>query len=185
MFHFFGGVALGFLYTLLSLGVYLLGSYSIYRLAYVRNLPNPIFAFIPFFQLFMLGQIGDTLKYHNKHLREMLGSVPLAYAMPLLSIFTSILASPFNTITSFLVMAAEVAVYYLVFDYYTPKYCALFTLLSCSSVFFALLQMLRYMPIIGSVLSIFSGLLGILAAASPLIGPLLVIYAVKGYRNYY
>lgn len=185
MFHFFGGGSAGFLMNLLSLGVYLLNSYAIYRLATVRGLPNPLFAFIPFFKLFMLGQIGDSLKYRNRYLGDVLESVPLAYALPLISIFTSLLAYPFSSITMFLGLAGQVVVYYLVFDYYTPKFCALFTILSCASVLVAFLMMLSFLPLVGGIFSMAAKLLSILSVISPIIGPLLVIYAVKDYKNYY
>ena len=79
MFHIGGS----FLTSLLSLGVYLLQSYASYRLAVVRGLPNPFFAFIPFFQLFMLGQIGDSMKHLNRRVYDVFASVPLAYALPI------------------------------------------------------------------------------------------------------
>lgn len=185
MFQFFGGGPAGFLSNVLSLGVYLLNSYAIYRLAYVRGLPNPIFAFIPFFKLFMLGQIGDSLKYQNRYVGGLLESIPLAYALPLLSIATSILVYPFSTITLFLNLAGEVVVYYLVFDYYTPKYCSLFTILSCTPVLVSFLTILSMIPLIGRLFAIVASLLAFLTVLSPVIGPLLVIYAVKDYKTHY
>ena len=134
--------------TILSIGVYLLESYAIYRLAIIRNLPNPIFAFIPFFQLFMLGQIGDSLKYLNPQVNSMFGNIPLSYALPLISIAQSLLRYPFSGIAN-LVLA---------------------------------LSILSVIPVFGAFFGMAGIVLGLASILTPVVGPLLILYSIRGRR---
>ncbi|MEG1869502.1 MAG: hypothetical protein RR205_01495 [Oscillospiraceae bacterium] len=185
MVHFFGGGTAGFISGVISLAVYLLQSYAIYKVSVVRSLPNPIFAFIPFFQLFMLGQIGDSLRYKKPTIDNLLGSIPLAYALPLLSIITAILAYPFSLLGSLLTSLGTIIVYYLLFSFYTPKQAILFTAISSLSLIMVILSILSSLPLIGGVFVVIASVLSILTALTPVVGPLLILYAVKDYKKYY
>ena len=143
---FFGGTA-ALLQTLANLAIYLLEAYAIYKLCRVRSLSNPFFAFIPFFQLYLFGCAGDSLKYRSRTIDSILGNIPLAYALPLISIIGSLVWG-MGSLAYYVLKAAYVVVYYLIFDYYEPHNRILFTVLS----------------------------------VIPLVGPLLVLYSLRGYR---
>lgn len=96
----------------------------------MRGLPNPFFAFIPFFQLFMLGQIGDSMKHLNRRVYDVFASVPLAYALPIVSVAAVLLRYPFSTLADLLVSVGTLVVYYLVFYFYARKQCVLFTVIA-------------------------------------------------------
>lgn len=168
---------------LLTILVYLLESYAIYRLAVVRGLPMPLLAFIPFFQLYMLGQIGDSLKYLNRTVNDLLGQIPLAYALPLLSIAGSLLRYPLTLFISMVTALALLVVYYLVFSFYEPKLCILFTAVCSLNFVFTVLLILSRVPVLGGV----AGALGVvvlrLLQFTPFIGPLLILYCLRGYRR--
>ena len=181
MLHHFGG---NLLYNLLALAVYLLESYAIYRLAVIRGLPNAIFSFIPFLQLFMLGAIGDTLKYQNRSINNLLGNLPLAYALPIISVAGSILRYPFSLLAELLVSLGTVVVYYLVFFWYARKNCVLFTVIACLPVLVAVLAIFAALPLVGGVFALAAGLLGIAAVVAPIAGPLLVLYTIRDHRGY-
>lgn len=173
----------GNLFTgLLALGVYLLQSYAIYRLAVVRGLPNPFFAFIPFLQLFMLGQIGDSMKHLNRRIYDVFASVPLAYALPIVSIAAALLRYPFSTLADLLVSVGTLVVYYLVFYFYARRQCVLFTIIAGLPTLVSILAILSLMPVIGAVFSIAAGVLAIAAIVTPVVGPLLILYSIRGYR---
>ncbi|GKH47469.1 MULTISPECIES: hypothetical protein [Anaerotruncus] len=180
MFHIGGS----FLTSLLSLGVYLLQSYAIYRLAVVRGLPNPFFAFIPFFQLFMLGQIGDSMKHLNRRVYDVFASVPLAYALPIVSVAAVLLRYPFSTLADLLVSVGTLVVYYLVFYFYARKQCVLFTVIAGLPTIVSILAILSLMPLIGGAFIYAAGILAVAAVVTPVVGPLLILYSIRGYRMY-
>ncbi len=141
--------------TLISLAVYLLSSYAIFKVAKIRFIPNAWLAFIPFFSLYMIGYIGDSLKYNHYKFNAYLGDVQLAYALPIAAIIQNflpaipLLGGPANTLVSLLLWAAQIMVYYFIFSLYSePKQILLFTVLSII----------------------------------PVVGPLLILYALKDRR---
>lgn len=168
--------------SVLALGVYLLQSYSIYRLAVVRNLPTPIFAFIPFFQLFMLGQIGDSLKYMDRQINNLFGNIPFAYALPLLSIAGSILRYPLSGITSLLSSFGMLLIYYLVFSFYARRHYILYTAICCLPLLVTALSILSALPVFGIFFALASGFLSIAAIITPVAGPLLILHCLRGRR---
>lgn len=165
-----------------SLGVYLLQSYAIYRLAVVRKLPTPIFAFIPFFQLFMLGQIGDSMKYMDRQINNLFGNIPFAYALPLLSIAGSILRYPLSGIMSLISSFGMLLIYYLVFSYYAGRYRILFTSICCLPLLVTALGILSILPVFGVFFALASGFLSIATIITPVLGPLLILYCLRGRR---
>lgn len=169
---------------LLSLAVYLLQSYAIYRVCVVRGLPNPFFAFIPFLQLYMLGMIGDSLKYRSRQIDNLLGRIPLSYALPLISIAGSILRYPLSLMASLLISIGTVIVYYLIFVQYAPKSHLLFTVIACLPTFAIILNILTVLPIVGKIFALVSGIISLATILTQVAGPLLILYSLKGYRNY-
>lgn len=169
---------------LIPLIVYLLQSYAIYRLAVVRGIPNPLFAFIPFFQLFMLGQIGDSLKYRSDWVRDLLGRIPLTYALPLISIAGSLLRYPLSVLASLVVSLGMLVVYYLVYYHYAGKLCIPFTIFTCLPVLLSILTILSVIPFLGKLFEPIISVLMIASSLAPIIGPILILFCLKNYRNY-
>ena len=141
---------------MVSLAVYLVSAFALYKLGRMRCINTPWLAFIPFFNLYVMGYIGDTLKYQSPQLNRYLYNLPLAYALPLLSIFSSIgVRLPFiggltYSLLSLASWVLTVVVYYLIFLQYAYRQRILFTILS----------------------------------VIPVVGPILILYSLRGYRNY-
>ncbi len=141
--------------ALIGLAVYFIQSYAIYKVAKLRFIPNAWMAFIPFLQLYMMGYIGDTLKYNHYKINAYIADIPLAYALPIASILTNvapsvpILGGPAAAILALAVFAGELMVYYFIFSLYAdPKNATIYTVLSII----------------------------------PLVGPILVLYTLKDRR---
>ena len=111
----------GSLVGLIDLAVYLITAFAFYRLAKLRCVNNPWLAFIPFFSLYIQGYIGDTLKYNCPPFNRYLYDLPLQYALPLLSIFSSV---------AYMVYVGQLLIYLFIFQYYEPEKKYLFTILS-------------------------------------------------------
>ena len=79
--------------NMISLAIYIVSAFAFYKLAKLRCLNNAWLAFIPFFSLYIIGYIGDTLKYNTAPFNHYLSDIPLAYALPLLSIFSPVAAN--------------------------------------------------------------------------------------------
>lgn len=146
----------GLLADILSLAIYLIGAYAIFKVAKIRFIPNAWLAFIPVFNLYMNGQIIDSLKYNHYKINHYISDIPMAYALPILSIATNVvhmlpLIGGFGGwIISVLLWAAEILMYYFVFSLYgEPKYEIPFT---------------------------------VLAAVIPMAGPILILYTLKDRR---
>ena len=120
----------GVMVKLFSVAVYFLGSYAIYKLSIVRGVANPWMSFIPIFNLFMFGMVGDSLKYTDSQIDELLGNIPLAYALPIISLVTSMMGGSLGILGGIILQAASVLVYYLIFNFYSYKNRILFTILS-------------------------------------------------------
>ena len=140
--------------SLIQLAIYVVSAFAFYKLAKIRCVPNPWLAFIPFFSLYITGYIGDTLKYNNPPFNRYLCDIPLAYGLPLLSIFSSVawavpmLGSLISSLISLVLYRAQVMIYLFVFHQYAPKNKFLFTLLSFI----------------------------------PVVGPFLILYSIRDYR---
>ena len=140
--------------SIVQLAVYIVSALAFFKLAKLRCMPYPWLAFIPLFNLYVIGYIGDTLKYNTAPFNRYLSDVPLAYALPILSIVSSMAwAVPFlggliSGILSLVVYLAQVMVYLFVFQQYEPRNTFLFTLLSLI----------------------------------PVVGPALILYSIREYR---
>ena len=140
--------------SIVQLAVYIVSALAFFKLAKLRCMPYPWLAFIPLFNLYVIGYIGDTLKYNTAPFNRYLSDVPLAYALPILSIVSSMAwAVPFlggliSGILSLVVYLARVMVYLFVFQQYEPRNKFLFTLLSLI----------------------------------PVVGPALILYSIREYR---
>lgn len=148
----FGGI----LTSVLTLAVYLLGAYAIFKVAKIRFIPNAWLAFIPVFNLYMNGQIIDSLKYNHYKINHYISDIPMAYVLPILSIATNVvtmlpLIGGFAvTLISLALLVAEIVMYYFIFSLYgEPERLILFTVLS---------------------------------AVIPLAGPILILYVLKDRR---
>ena len=110
--------------NMISLAIYIVSAFAFYKLAKLRCLNNAWLAFIPFFSLYIIGYIGDTLKYNTAPFNRYLSDIPLAYALPLLSIFSSVayaiplLGTLVSSLLSLLVYVGQVLVYLFVFQQY-------------------------------------------------------------------
>ena len=133
--------------NMISLAIYIVSAFAFYKLAKLRCLNNAWLAFIPFFSLYII-------KYNTAPFNRYLSDIPLAYALPLLSIFSSVayavplLGGLVSSLLNLLVYLGQVLVYLFVFQQYAPQNKFLFTILSLI----------------------------------PVVGPLLILYATRGYR---
>lgn len=125
------------LFSLIGLAVFLLNGYAFYKISKLRFLPYPWMTFIPFLSLYMQGLIADSLKYRHYTINSYLGNIPLAYALPLVSILNNVIARLplIGGVASLVVVlalwAAQVLVYYLIFSQYAEEnQVVLFTVLS-------------------------------------------------------
>lgn len=88
--------------SIVQLAVYIVSALAFFKLAKLRCMPYPWLAFIPLFNLYVIGYIGDTLKYNTAPFNRYLSDVPLAYTLPILSIVSSMAwAVPFFGRTDF------------------------------------------------------------------------------------
>lgn len=140
--------------SIVQLAVYIVSALAFFKLAKLRCMPYPWLAFIPLFNLYVIGYIGDTLKYNTAPFNRYLSDVPLAYTLPILSIVSSMAwAVPFlggliSGILSLVVYLAQVMVYLFVFQQYEPR----------NKFLFALLSLI------------------------PVVGPALILYSIREYR---
>ena len=127
----------GLVSSILSLAVYLVSSYAIYKVAKIRFIPNAWLAFIPFFSLYMVGSIADSMKYNHYKINRYIGDIPLSYALPIAAIATNFLGvvpligGLAIWVINLALWATELLVYYFVFSLYgEPKHVVPFTALS-------------------------------------------------------
>ncbi len=140
----------GLVSTVISLAVYLLSSYAVYKVAKIRFIPNAWLAFIPFFSLYMVGLIIDSLKYNHYKINQYISDIPMAYALPIASIINSmvlpnipILGGPAAAVIALALWASEIVMYYFIFSLYgEPKNVVPFTVLSA-------------LPLLGPVLTLY------------------------------
>ena len=145
----------GLLADVITLAVYLIGAYAIFKVAKIRFLPNAWLAFIPFFNLYMSGMIIDSMKYNHYKINRYISDIPMSYALPLLSLASNVvyvlplIGGLAGSIIGILLWASEILMYYFLFHLYAePKQCIPFTLLSLI----------------------------------PLVGPILILYVLKDRR---
>ncbi len=137
------------LVSMIQIAVYVVSAFAFYKLAKIRCINNAWLAFIPFFSLYIIGYIGDTLKYNTAPFNRYLSDIPMAYALPIGSIIASVAgALPLigglaSGILELLVYVGQILVYLFVFQQYAPKNKFLFTLLSI-------------IPVVGPILILYS-----------------------------
>lgn len=142
---------------LVSIAVYVVSSFAFYKLAKIRCIPYPWMAFIPFFSLYIIGYIGDTLKYNTPAVNRYLGEIPLAYALPIASLVSSfswtvpLIGGLVMNLLQLLVYVAQIVIYYMVFEQYAEE---------GQRVLFTLLSII------------------------PVVGPFLILYCLRDYQNY-
>lgn len=137
------------LVSMIQIAIYVVSAFAFYKLAKIRCINNAWLAFIPFFSLYIIGYIGDTLKYNTAPFNRYLSDIPMAYALPIGSIIASVAgALPLigglaSGILELLVYVGQILVYLFVFQQYAPKNKFLFTLLSI-------------IPVVGPILILYS-----------------------------
>lgn len=137
------------LVSMIQIAVYVVSAFAFYKLAKIRCINNAWLAFIPFFSLYIIGYIGDTLKYNTAPFNRYLSDISMAYALPIGSIIASVAgALPMigglaSGILELLVYVGQILVYLFVFQQYAPKNKFLFTLLSI-------------IPVVGPILILYS-----------------------------
>jgi hypothetical protein len=131
------------MFWIISFVVYLVNAYAIFKLALIRNILHPWMAFIPIFNLYMFGMVGDTLKYTYRQVDDAIGNIPLAYVLPIASLIATSLGGIFGWAGRLVIQVGSLLVYFLVFSFYSYKNRILFTILSL-------------IPIVGPLLLIYS-----------------------------
>lgn len=146
-------LSFSFLQIIYQPALYVLTALAFYHLARLRGLAYPWLAFIPFFNLYQMGSIGDTLKFNSSPFNRYLADVPLAYLLPILALVTGLL-NVLPIIGGLLYFLCQVVLYLLqlliylfIFQQYCPQKKYLFTILSII----------------------------------PLVGPILVLYTTRSY----
>lgn len=127
----------GLVSSVLSLVVYLVSSYAIYKVCKIRFIPNAWLAFIPIFSLFMVGQIIDSMKYNHYKINHYISDIPMAYALPIAALAANVLpvipliGGLAVWVINVALWAAEILMYYFLFSLYAePKQTVPFTALS-------------------------------------------------------
>lgn len=127
----------GLVSSVLSLVVYLISSYAIYKVYKIRFIPNAWLAFIPIFNLYMVGRIIDSMKYNHYKISHYISDIPMAYALPIAALATNLLpmipllGSIAVWVINVALWAAEILMYYFLFSLYAePKQTIPFTALS-------------------------------------------------------
>lgn len=148
MFYLLGAIG-GMVASILSLAVYLVSSYAIFKICKIRFIPNAWLAFIPIFSLYMVGQIIDSMKYNHYKINHYISDIPMAYALPIAALATNVLPmipllGGFAVwLINLVLWAAEILMAYFVFHLYAePKQTIPFTVLSI-------------IPVVGPVLMLY------------------------------
>ena len=148
MFYLLGAIG-GMVASVLSLAVYLVSSYAIFKICKIRFIPNAWLAFIPIFSLYMVGQIIDSMKYNHYKINHYISDIPMAYALPIAALATNVLpmipllGSLAVWLINLVLWAAEILMAYFVFHLYAePKQTIPFTVLSI-------------IPVVGPVLMLY------------------------------
>lgn len=125
-----GGVY--FSYKIFTLLFYLINGLGFYKLAKIRGIQYPWLAFIPVFNLYIVGVVGDSLKYRNYTISKYFNKYPLALVLPLgFAVFNMFAYGRlFLWIGQLAVLALQLMIFYLVYEYYDDKNKILFTVLS-------------------------------------------------------
>ena len=111
--------------------VYLVNGFAFYKIAKIRGIQYPWLAFLPMFNLYMIGVVGDSLKYTNYEINKRFQKIPLALTLPLgylvinMSYITLV-----STLAQLALYCLQLMIMYLVFDFYDSKNKILFTILS-------------------------------------------------------
>lgn len=111
---------------------YLVNGLGFYKIAKIRGVQYPWLAFIPVFNLYIIGVVGDSLKYTNYNINKIFDRYPLALVLPLSYAIFNMLSfgGLFLRVGQLAVLALTLMIYYLVYEYYDDKNKILFTVLS-------------------------------------------------------
>jgi len=139
----------GLVSSVLSLAVYLVSSYAIFKICKIRFIPNAWLAFLPIFSLYMVGQIIDSMKYNHYKINHYISDIPMAYALPIAALASNVLpmipllGGIAVWVINLALWAAEILMAYFVFHLYAePKQTIPFTVLSV-------------IPVVGPVLMLY------------------------------
>lgn len=118
-------------FQVVAMLIYLINGFAFYKIAKIRGIQYPWLAFIPMFNFYMIGVVGDSLKYTNYEINKRFERIPLALALPLgYLVINMAYVSLVSTIGQLLLFCLQLMIMYLVFDYYDSKNKILFTVLS-------------------------------------------------------
>lgn len=143
--------------NIISLAIYVVSAFAFYKIGKLRGIEYPWMAFVPFFSLYIIGYIGDTLKYNTPKLNKYLFNVPLSFVLPgalLVSSFSymvPLVGGLLNMFLNLAVYVGQLLIYYMIFEHYAD---------SNQKILFTLLSII------------------------PVVGPLLVLYCIKDQRVY-
>ena len=120
----------------MSLIIYVLNSFGLYKVGKLKGIDYPWMAFLPIFNLYFVGLLGDHFKYTDYNINKYLGNIPLSLAMPGIVIIGSILGRmPFfgamiAAAVALVTMVLNLIVLYLIYAHYDYQNRVLFTAIS-------------------------------------------------------
>ncbi|MEG1448506.1 MAG: hypothetical protein RR048_04205 [Oscillospiraceae bacterium] len=119
-------------FRFIAMLIYLVNGFAFYKIGKIRGVQYPWLAFIPVFNLYMIGVVGDSLKYTNYNINKHFDRIPLALALPLAYVVFDMLSFPtlFARIGQLALYLLQLMIMYLVFEFYDSKNKILFTVLS-------------------------------------------------------
>ena len=115
---------------------HVINSLGLYKVARLKGIAYPWLAFIPMFNLYLVGIIGDSFKYTDFTVNKYLGNIPLSLTLPLMYMAGSMLGSIpligglIYGIVNLAMMLLHLVVYYLIYKHYDYQNRMLFTALS-------------------------------------------------------
>ena len=116
---------------IVKLVIYFINGLGFYKIGKIRGVQAPWLAFIPVFNLYTIGVIGDSLKYENQTINRYFERVNLALVLPLAFLLFDVFTFGFfSKIGDLLLFAANLMVCYLVYEFYDDEHKILFTVLS-------------------------------------------------------
>lgn len=127
---------------IVSVAIYLINGIGFYKIGRIRGIQAPWLAFIPVFNLYTIGIIGDDLKYTDPKINRYFEKVNLALILPLFFLLFHVFTfGAFSTLGELILFALQLMVNYLVFQFYDNDNKVLFTILSVIPVVPAILML--------------------------------------------
>lgn len=128
--------------TIIPLLIYLVNGIGFYKIGRIRGVQAPWLVFIPIFNLYTIGLIGDNLKYTNEKINHYFGGVNLALILPLGSLLFNVFThGAISDLGAMLLFCLQLMVYYLVYEFYDNEHKILYTVLSVIPVVPAILML--------------------------------------------